>query len=213
MDNFNDTFVNYNNNVKGWFSSMGNKEYIITALGLILIVYASYAVPKLPLNILKLFDNPLFKLLVFFLIVWLAQVNPTIAIIAAVALMVTIHTLNKAQLNEKINILAFKHKEGMNNLFDNCNKSKLLSFGDQYQHQYTMEDIVKSDEFLQEDSVLELQEEKKEEPIHIPINNDGCVQHDNFRNNFYPQYINMKQNTYLGNDVNGFDPNAGYASI
>jgi len=101
MDSLNDAAKNFDATVTNWLSFLDN-EYISGALIIFLIVYASYAAPKLPPYILKLFDNPLFKLLIFFLIVYSAKKNPTVAIIAAVGLMVTIHALNKLKLDQML---------------------------------------------------------------------------------------------------------------
>ena len=50
-----------------------------------------------------------------------------------------------------------------------------------------------------------------------PTPGTQCTKRGNYRNDFYPQYVNMKPDAYMarytGNEVNGFDPNSGYASI
>ena len=116
MDKIDSAVKTFDNTVKGWLSFIDDNEYVTAALTIFLIVYASYAAPKLPPYILKLFDNPLFKLLIFFLIVYTAKKNPTVAIIAAVAFMVTIHALNKLKLDQMMMALVCKEKEHMANI-------------------------------------------------------------------------------------------------
>lgn len=84
----------FDNTVKGYLSFLDN-EYVSAGLALFLVLYASLAAPKLPASVAHLFDNLLFKLLVFFLIVYVSRKNVTIAIIASVAVMVSLMTLNK----------------------------------------------------------------------------------------------------------------------
>ena len=71
-----------------------SEEYVNAFLMIILIAYASLAAPRLPENIARLFDYPLTKLIVFFLIVYLAKHNVSVAIVSAVAVLITLMTLN-----------------------------------------------------------------------------------------------------------------------
>ena len=62
--------------------------------GMLLVLYAALAAPKLPKNVAKFFDYPLVKLVFMFLIAYLAtdRKNPMLALLIAVALLVTIQT-------------------------------------------------------------------------------------------------------------------------
>ena len=88
--------------VKNILSPIDNNEYLSAALPLFLVLYAGLAAPKLPEYIARLFDNPLFKLLIFFLIAYSSKKNPTVAIIAAVGLMVSLHTLQRYDINRRM---------------------------------------------------------------------------------------------------------------
>jgi hypothetical protein len=69
-------------------------------------VYASMIAPKLPEKILKLFDYVLVKLVMLFLIVYLMKKNVTVAIVASIALIVTIMALDKLKFgNEMMQIV------------------------------------------------------------------------------------------------------------
>ena len=60
------------------------------------------AAPKLPEHVAKLFDNTLFKLLIFFLIAMVAKKSPHVAIVAAIAVLVTFQTLNTYKMNREM---------------------------------------------------------------------------------------------------------------
>lgn len=91
----------FDNAVKRSLSFLDN-EYVSAAVALFLILYAGLAAPKLPEWVARLFDNMLFKLVVFFMIVYVSRKNATIAIIAAVAVMVSLMTLNKLKWNQEM---------------------------------------------------------------------------------------------------------------
>lgn len=92
------------NGVKGALSILDN-EYISTALSLFLVLYAGMAAPKLPRNIAKLFENTMFRIVVFFLIAYVARKNASVAAIAAVGLMVSLQTLNRYNVNDMLKSL------------------------------------------------------------------------------------------------------------
>jgi len=79
-----------------------DNEYVSAGVALFLVLYAGMAAPSLPENIARLFENTLFKLLVFFLIAYTSRRNPTVAIIAAVGLMVSLQTLNRYEAERKM---------------------------------------------------------------------------------------------------------------
>lgn len=63
-------------------------------VSLFLILYAVFAAPKLPTTILKFFDNMFFRLAFLFLIAYLASNDPMVAVITAIAFMITFQTLS-----------------------------------------------------------------------------------------------------------------------
>ncbi len=78
-----------------------NKNKILSSvLGMLLVLYAAAAAPKLPKSVVKIFDNSLFKLGYMFMIAYLATKDPSVAIITAVALLVTIQTLASREAAE-----------------------------------------------------------------------------------------------------------------
>ena len=83
-------------------NSVLENQYVAGALTVFLIVYASMAAPKLPDYLAKLFDYTLTKLVVFFLIVYMMKKNATVALVAAVALMITLMTLERIKFSKEM---------------------------------------------------------------------------------------------------------------
>lgn len=83
-------------------NSVLENQYVSGALTVFLIVYASMAAPKLPSYLANLFDYTLTKLVVFFLIVYLMKKNATVALVAAIALMVTLMSLQQIRFGKEM---------------------------------------------------------------------------------------------------------------
>jgi hypothetical protein len=69
---------------------------------LFLVLYGGLAAPKLPKSIAQLFKNPIFKMIILSLIAYTASKNASVAIIAAVALVISIQTLSKYDRSDKV---------------------------------------------------------------------------------------------------------------
>jgi hypothetical protein len=205
----------FDSRVSGWLSYVDQNEYITAALSLFLILYASYAVPKLPPYILALFDKPLFKLVIFFLIVYTARKNPTVAIIAAIGLLVTLQAVNKFKIDRAISGVMESNREAMGEV----SVGEMTNVGPPVPSNMELEDILLSETSVPEGSIVGIREEVKSQPASEsqPESLDSCVRKDQYRNSFYPQYVNMKDDAYKsrynGSDVDGFDPNSKYASL
>lgn len=204
----------FDTTVSSWLSYVDQNEYVTAALSLFLILYAAYAAPKLPPYILMMFDKPLFKLLIFFLIVYTARKNPTVAIIAAVGFMVTIQALTSFKVNQvAMEVVQKQKREAMTPL------SEVDPSLSAHQTEMHMEDLVHRETTVPRGSIVGILDEVKSKPVSEsePESVDSCVKKSQYRNSFYPQYVNMKPDAYearyTGNDVNGFDPEAGYSSL
>ena len=73
---------------------VNQNKVLSSVLGMLLVLYAAAAAPKLSPSVVKIFDNNLFKLVYIFLIGYLATKDPSVAIITAVTLLVSIQTLS-----------------------------------------------------------------------------------------------------------------------
>ena len=100
-----------------------DNKYISAMIGLFLALYAGLAAPKLPKYITIYFDNPMFKLGIMFLIAYMATKDPPVAIIAAVALLVSLQTLSSQKTTDKV-VKAVKSK--VNTIQSEVDKSKYL---------------------------------------------------------------------------------------
>lgn len=173
----------FDNIVNKSLSFVNKNEYLSAAISIFLILYASIAAPKLPPAILSLFDSPIFKFVILFLIGYYSRHNPTVAIVAAIALMVSLHALNRFKVNNKMLDFLMKNKNGNMQVPESNDMA----------------------EIMHEIPVTELQPEM-----------GSCSKETNFRDNFYPQYVEMQPDAlmarYNGNDVTGYDPAATYAS-
>ena len=102
---------------------LNSNKYVSAILGLFLALYAGLAAPKLPRSITSYFDNSLIKLIFMFLIAYTSTKDPPVAIISAVALLVTLQTLSSHKTSDKV-VDAIKTK--VDTINTKINKSKYL---------------------------------------------------------------------------------------
>lgn len=77
-------------------------KYVSTLIIMFIALYAGLAAPKLPKYWINLFDSQLFKLFVLFMIGYMATKNYSIAIVCAMAFLITMNTMQKHKVNDKI---------------------------------------------------------------------------------------------------------------
>jgi hypothetical protein len=92
----------FNKKVNSAMSIVDNNKIASTILCLFLVLYASLAAPKLPNSVTAIFKNFWFKLIFMFLIAYMATHNPAVAIISAVALLITLQTLHGQDTVEQV---------------------------------------------------------------------------------------------------------------
>ena len=97
---------NISNFIQDKLSVVDNNVILNSVIGLFLALYGGLAAPKLPRSIAKLFDYTIVKLIAFFLLAYLASKDKGVAIVASVALIVTLQTLSKYKLMDKLSQLA-----------------------------------------------------------------------------------------------------------
>lgn len=95
MNSF-DSLVNKN---LGW---VHDNKYILPIMTLILGLYAALARPKLPKFVEKLFNNPVFRLIVISYIIYRGNKDPQLSIMIAAAFLITMHMINKKKVNNLI---------------------------------------------------------------------------------------------------------------
>ena len=75
-----------------------DNKYIKTAIMVFLGLYAAFAAPQLPKSLVGLMDHTLVRVAFAFVIVFMATRDPSIALLMAVAFILTLQTANKFRL-------------------------------------------------------------------------------------------------------------------
>ena len=89
----------FNKVVTNGLNVVNSNRIFSTVLGLFLALYAALAAPALPSFMTDLLKSPWIKLIFMFFIALLATKDPSVAIISAVALLVTLQTLHNQETN------------------------------------------------------------------------------------------------------------------
>ena len=74
--------------------------YVSSGLTLFLVLYAGLASPQLPRFVADLFDNPLYRLFVLFLVAYTSSRNAQVALMVAVAFTLTMNFLSERRMAE-----------------------------------------------------------------------------------------------------------------
>jgi hypothetical protein len=90
----------FNSLVNNNLSWMHENKHILPVISLVLGLYAALARPKLPKFIEKLFENPIFRLLMISYIIYRGNKDPQLSIMIAAAFLITIHMINKRQVRK-----------------------------------------------------------------------------------------------------------------
>ena len=75
-------------------------QYVSATLTLFLALYAILARPVLPPFLANLFENPLFRLFVLFLVAWTASHNAALSLMIALAFTITLNLLSEQRIAE-----------------------------------------------------------------------------------------------------------------
>jgi hypothetical protein len=119
MEKF-DTFVK---NKTGFL----NNPYVSGALSAFLIIYAGAAAPKLPASVMKMFDYTLVKLVMFFMIVYMSKQNATVALLSAIALMVSIMAVNNIKISKEMMTVVKNDSKKLSTRNLNCKCTEISS--------------------------------------------------------------------------------------
>lgn len=169
MDKFTEYSGKFDSYFNEYFSFLKN-DYVSAILIIILIAYAGFVAPKLPKKIAKLFDCSLVKILFFFLIVFFMKYTPTISLIAAVAVIVSIQTMNRYKLMDEAFAIVNAEKKIKSYNATGC---KCASVEPEYEEEPIIPVIppeVKDDDHPIIPSVILDEHESAVEPIVTPIN-------------------------------------------
>lgn len=86
-------------------NSMLDNQTVTTVVSLLLALYAALVAPALPNSVILLFDTIPGKVLLLFLIGFVASRNIQVALMIAVAFVITLHIINKRVTEQYINFL------------------------------------------------------------------------------------------------------------
>ena len=92
MEQFN-SVVNEN---LGWVHA---NKYVLPVLSLFLGLYVALARPTLPKYIERLFENPVFRLVVISYIIYRGNNDPQLSLMIAAAFLITMHMINKQKVD------------------------------------------------------------------------------------------------------------------
>lgn len=105
------------NKIKSYTGTIDNydNKYIAAGISLLLVMYASYATPKIHPMIIKIFDNILFKILVLFAVLYInLKYSPTVSIVVAIVITTLFATMNTLKnTNEHMASIVGNHLDGV----------------------------------------------------------------------------------------------------
>ena len=81
-------------------SKIYENQYISTVLTVLFALYAATIRPELPPFIRKLYENPIFRILILSLLVYRGNKDPQLSLMIAVAFTVTLNILSEQEINE-----------------------------------------------------------------------------------------------------------------
>lgn len=88
------------NFINSILSTSFNNNFFSSIITIILLGYASLVRKNVPLFIVKLFDNPIFRILILSLIIYKGNKDPKLAIFIAIAFTVTMNLISKQKIFE-----------------------------------------------------------------------------------------------------------------
>lgn len=95
MDKYSQQFNSLVNNNLGW---VHENKYVLPVLSLFLGIYVALARPKLPSFVEKLFENPIFRLVMISYIIYRGNKDPQLSLMIAAAFLITMHMINKQKV-------------------------------------------------------------------------------------------------------------------
>lgn len=114
------TFDNFNNSMMQQLSFLDDRN-VVTGILIVLVLYAVFVAPRLSYQFARVFDNVIFKLVIFFLIVYLTIKSPVVGVIATIAFFMSLETLNKYRFGkEMMNVAHHNSEHQCNCASENC---------------------------------------------------------------------------------------------
>lgn len=191
MDKLKDLSKQFDAQASKYLGPIDNNVYLSSAISLFVVLYACSVAPRLPNPIGWVLRNPLGKIAFFFLIAYMFQKNPSAAAVSAVGLVVVMSLLSRMSRTSYLPSMP---------------SMPSMTYGKGGQRYEAIDD--KSVIVAEAGSAGLIPTEDLSE-----LDGESCAS----KNSFYPQYANMKTDSYVARDnisnVSGYDPTAAYSSI
>lgn len=111
----NNTLSLINNKIQHSLFLLDN-DYFRVAIIMALVLYCSLVVTVIPRNIANLFNNMVFKICMLVLVIYISFKDTTVALLLAIALILSIQTVNKMKIVNMNNKIEENEQERTNNL-------------------------------------------------------------------------------------------------
>jgi hypothetical protein len=95
MERYSEQFNSIVNNNLSWVHT---NNYVLPVLSLFLGVYVALARPVLPNFMIKLFENPVFRLVMISYIIYRGNNDPQLSLMIATTFLITMHMINKQKI-------------------------------------------------------------------------------------------------------------------
>ena len=130
-DTLNDSYNTIVKQINNGYKFVYGNTVLSAVLGMILILYSAKAAPELPRALNRLFEIPLFKIVFMFLLAYITSKDPSVALITAIILYLSIQALSYYESSMKLkckkNRLSPSDKYLPKNIKLNKNQAKLLN--------------------------------------------------------------------------------------
>lgn len=107
------------NSVDKTLEKIFNSDRLSVLLVMFLVFYGGLAGPYLPTFILRLFDNPVFRIFILSLIVYKGNNDPKLSLMISIIFIITMDILNKKKLFERFTLIKDKNTEYLFESFGN----------------------------------------------------------------------------------------------
>jgi hypothetical protein len=189
-------------NIDSKLQSFVNDQYISSSIILFIAFYTCMIAPKLPESFVPLMNSQLFNLMVLLLIGYLATKNHVIGIVASIAYFVTLNTVQKYELNNKMStdMLNNAIEEGQINaqiIVPKCGKSELSP--EQIKQIIELrKQISQQAQYVEQEKQEQEQQEKQEKQFQQSTTSDQIV--DQILTDNTPNVENKNRNDENIND-------------
>ena len=190
-----DTVNDISRSVDSFLKNVYSNKTANAVIGLFLVLYAGLAAPKLPRSVANIFGNKIFKIVILFLIAYMSSRNISVAIIASVALAISMQTFSYHQATKKVQQVV---EEEVNNMSTNSDIEILESDDDMQVEEQKPEPIDNNQQFEEQNNNSLIMQETDDEIAYVNQGED---------------YAKFESNSLDEEDIQGeYGPEGNYKS-